>query len=166
MSLRRTAINQMSHQKRVKLAEIGVLYPTSTFTPKPRKATGKRARDTGPKQSVTDLVKKRSGGMCEWPGCPSEAIHRHHRLNRKIGGRFGEMHERINGAHWLLHACLIHHAYVTSPIGHRRETSKAMGWLLLEGQDAAQIPVHSRHDIDPVWLLPSGDWLTYEEAAA
>jgi hypothetical protein len=118
MSLRRTELRAFSAKRMAELEAQGI-RPTSTFKPTQRKATGKRPKDTGPKQSVTELVHKRSGGMCEWSGCTEPATDKHHRLNRKDGGRHGEMRDRLNGVAWLLHACRVHHAYVTSPFGHR-----------------------------------------------
>lgn len=126
----------------------------------------KRHADTGPKQSQVDLLFKRSLRICEWPGCWQPATDKHHRLNRKDGGRHGEMRDRLNGVAWLLHACRVHHAYVTSPHGFRRRKAMEMGWLLLENQDALRVAVITRHHDQPVWLLPTGKWLKYEEACA
>lgn len=77
-----------------------------------------------------------------------------------------EARVRVNGAAWLLGCCRIHHAYVTSPFGERRQIAEAMGWLLREHQDAARVPVRTRHHRDPVWLDNAGKWHTYEEGAA
>ncbi len=120
-------------------------------------AKPKRARDTGPSQRVRGLVALRSGGICEWPGCGQQATDQHHRLNRKAGGRHGEMAERINQAAWLLHACRDHHRVVTSPVGEARLQSLAMGWLLLEGHDALRVPAVTRHG--RVWLTNDGRFI-------
>lgn len=154
----------MSAKRRAMLAAQGVAHPSSTLVT--RTVTNTRARDTGPKQSTRDVVKERSGGMCEWPACPEMATDIHHRLNRKDGGRHGEARERLNGPQWLLHACREHHRKVTSAWGAVLILAKRMGWVLMEHQDALRVPVLTRHDEYPVWLLPDGKWLTYEEACA
>ncbi len=100
----------------------------------------KTRRDTGPSASVKALVDGRCGGdpaagfpgRCEWPGCSALRLHRHHRLNRKDGGRHGLADEVINGAEWLLGACWDHHMYVTSASGTRLRIGREMGWILQE----------------------------------
>lgn len=169
--MRRSPIAPMSERRRAEMEQQGVKYPTSTFAPsKPKAAASRqvnrRAMDTGPKRIVRDLVRERSGGMCEWPVCPQLATDVHHRLGRKQGGRHGDARERINGAAWLLHACRPHHVYVTSPVGDRRAVARTMGWLLHEHEDGFQVPVWTRHDAKPVWLLADGSWLRFEEANA
>lgn len=131
---------------------------TAQFEPK--------LRNTSPKRSVLEMVLARSGGFCEWPICPAWATDTHHRLNRKAGGRHGEAHERINGAEWLLKACRKHHDYVTSAHGERLKEARDMGWVLREHQNAAHVPVLTRHHPEPVWLTPDGSWVKYEEASA
>lgn len=178
--LRRSRLQQISPKQRAKrAAEDGDPYPTSTFRRKPpatpkqgcrtkltrKQAPKKRGRYTGPKQSTTKLLRKRSGKQCEWPGCGRPATEKHHRLNRKQGGRHGEGHVRVNGVAWLLDSCGIHHAYVTSPEGERRKVAERMGWLLREYQDATQVPVQTRHDPEPAWLSDDGRWHKYEEGA-
>jgi hypothetical protein len=140
----------------------------STFTPRQREPRDKqpRRRDTGPPRATVELLFVRSGRICEWPDCGQSATEKHHRLNRKHGGRHGEAHKRVNGVAWLLHACHLHHAYVTSPSGERRETAIAMGWLLLENQDATQVPVLTCHDDEPVWLDADGYWHVFEAGVA
>lgn len=151
-------IRSISDNRRDKLAALGIkLGHNSTFAA--------QRPDTGPSRAVRRRVAKRSGGLCEFPAwaicppCTDLATDMHHRLNRKIGGRHGEAQETVNQAHWLLHCCRAHHAYVTSPAGHRRRTALAIGWLLLEGEDAAEMPALTRHDPAPVLLLPSGLYL-------
>ncbi len=152
--MRRTQMRSISAKKLAQLAEQGTIRPASTLLSR-KPVTAKRAA-TGPKQSVRDLVRARSGGMCEWPLCPVEATDIHHRLGRKQGGRHGEARERINGAAWLLHACRPHHTAVTSPFGARRRAAREAGWLLLEHEDAAQVPVWTRHQDWPVLLDNQG----------
>lgn len=116
--------------------------PLSRSTVHRGKAKGK---ETGPSPAVRRLVALRSDGWCEWPGCWLVAADVHHRLNRKSGGRHGEMRARINQAAWLLHTCRPHHSRVTSPVGADRVLIRLMGWLLHEGEDALTAPVESRH---------------------
>lgn len=87
----------------------------------------------------------------------------HHRLNRKDGGRFGEMRDRLNGTAWLLDVCRHHHRLVTNPVGDDRTLALTMGWILEEftnGQptDALLVPVLTRHHPGPVLLDNAGDW--------
>lgn len=166
--MKQTAIKPMSDRKLAKLAAAGITHPFTTFASpdKPEAPARKRTRYTGPKKSATELVDERSAKRCEWPDCNQPQDHRHHRLNRKAGGRKREGKERVNGAAWLLGACYLHHAYVTSPSGERRGVAERMGWLLREHQDATQVPVQTRHDSEPVWLDNSGDWHRHEEGAA
>lgn len=140
----------------------------STFTPRQREPRDRqpRRRDTGPLRSTVEILYIRSGRICEWPTCGQPATEKHHRLNRKIGGRHGEAHERLNGVEWLLHACRVHHAYVTSPVGERRRNALDMGWLLLEHQDALRVPVLTCHDGEPVWLDADGGWHLFEVGVA
>lgn len=95
---------------------------------------------------------------CEWPGCDQLGTDRHHRLNRKDGGRHGVMADLVNGAAWLLKACRTHHRGVTSAHGEALLLARATGWLLLEGQHGELVPVLTRHWPEPVWLLPDGCW--------
>lgn len=158
--MNRTPIKPMSDRKRATLAAAGITYPSTTFArpTKPEPQARQRATYTGPKRSVIDLVDERSGKRCEWPGCNQPQDHRHHRLNRKAGGRKRAGKERVNGAAWLLGTCHVHHAYVTSPSGEQRQVAERMGWLLREHQDATQVPVATSHDREPVWLDNSGRW--------
>jgi hypothetical protein len=165
---RNVGLRAFSPKRLAELAAAGIPHPSTTFA-KPTKLAArkpaKRPADTGPKRSVIERVDDRSGRRCEWPGCTQPQHHRHHRLNRKAGGRKREGKERVNGAAWLLGACHVHHAYVTSPSGGRRKTAERMGWLLREHQEATQVPVQTRHDPEPVWLDNDGRWHPYEEGA-
>lgn len=163
--MRRTQIRQMSPKREEKLKAERRFNPGSSFALSPQ-AKPKRQADTGPKRSTRDLVRARSGGMCEWPGCPELQTDIQHRLGRKAGGRHGATKERINGPAWLIATCRLHHIYVTSPHGERREVAMRMGWLLLENQDAIAEPVMTRHDPEPVYLTPAGGWVRFEEACA
>ena len=130
--------------------------------PRVKPAT-RRPKDTGPTARVRALVRLRSQGWCEWPVCGRTATDVHHRLNRKAGGRHGEMARRINQPAWLLHACRDHHRAVTSPAGAALDLAHDTGWLLREGSDALLIPVSSRHGC--VWLTDDGLVLTSDPTA-
>lgn len=169
---RKTQLAQMSVKRRAQYEAEGYIPRSTLEKPRARqpkmaaKPAVKRARGTGPSPAVCRLVDARSGGVCEWPRCGRPATDRHHRLNRKTGGRKGEAKARINGPAWLLAACRAHHDDVTSPTGETRKRAMAMGWLLLERQDATQVPVTTRHSPEPVWLDDLGHWHPYEEGAA
>lgn len=113
----------------------------------PRKAYLKRTRIlrvhryTGPTRKVRRLVHDRANGVCEWPGCARVGTDYHHRLNRKQGGRHGVRAEQINQASWIVLCCRTHHDDVTSPSGERRQAALDMGWLLLERETAAEVPI-------------------------
>lgn len=147
--MRRSPLRPVSDKRRKMLAAHGITFIASTLMSLGRS-------DTGPSRRVRRAVARRSGGICEWPGCWALATDMHHRLNRKNGGRHGETQELINQPEWLLHCCRMHHNVATSPFGPMRKTVMDMGWLLLEGQDAAVALVLTRHDPDPVRLLRSG----------
>jgi hypothetical protein len=83
-----------------------------------------------------------------------------------MGGRHGAMAELLNGAAWLLGVCWWHHEVVTNPVGEVLIRVKAMGWVLIEGQDAAAEPVLTRHAPGRVWLDNQGGWHLIEEGAA
>jgi hypothetical protein len=166
MTLRRTKLRAFSDKRLRELADAGIAHPTSTFKPKPKMAMPKRAKDTRPKRSVEELVDARSGGMCELPDCARQQTDRHHRLNRKQGGRHGEAKERVNGVAWLLGVCRPHHRRVTSPVGEVRKEALDKGWLLLEHQDATRVPVWTRHSDEPVYLTADGAWVPFQEACA
>lgn len=134
-------------------------------------ASSSGRRDTGPRVSVSRMVRCRAAGgdcesppWCEWPGCARRGSQSHHRLNRKVGGRHGAGRERVNGAAWLLRCCAEHHRAVTSQHGEALAVAKAMGWVLDEWRDGAptvaeQVPVLTRHWPTPVLLCADGDWI-------
>lgn len=133
---------------------------------KPKMAAPKR-RDTGPSAKVRRLVRERSGGWCEFPDCFAQATEPHHRLNRKSGGRHGEMAVRINQAAWLLDSCRRHNAQAANAVNPDLQLLRDRGLLLMEGEDARLKPVVSRHG--RVWLRDDGTFSTNppaEEAAA
>jgi hypothetical protein len=106
---------------------------------------------TGPSPAVCKLVDARADDRCEFPTCWAPWDDRHHRLNRKAGGRHGEMRERLNSAAWLICLCRHHHDYVTSAKGKKLAAAKAAGWVLVEGQDAERRPVLTSHS--QMWVV-------------
>lgn len=119
-----------------------------------------RARDTGPTAKTRAVVHARSGDRCEWPACPRLRRDVHHRLNRKVGGRHGEMRQRLNGAEWLVDACRHHHNLATRAVGDDRVLVESMGWVLREGDDAVLVPILTRHSTRPVLLAGDGTYRT------
>lgn len=120
--------------------------------------TRPRRPDTGPPERIRKLVRARSGGQCEWPDCGAMATDVQHRLGRKVGGRRGEMRERLNGAAWLAHCCRQHHEFITNPVGVDRVLVEESGWLLREGMDARVVPILTRHSLSLVLFDDLGDW--------
>jgi hypothetical protein len=158
---RNTGLNAMSAKRRAQLAAQGVTNPGSTLNRTPTGGKPNRARYTGPTRAVCRLVDARSGGRCEWPDCPAAQAHRHHRLNRKMGGRHGEAQKRLNSAAWVVAACGPHHDHVTSASGDALDSVRDCGWVLTEQQDATLVGVHTCHDPGPVWLDNNGGWSPY-----
>lgn len=169
---RKQPMSRMSVRRRQELAEQGNRNPFTTLpasAPLNRTSEGGRftaldrkpAKNTGPTAAVCTLVDARSGGRCEWPGCPRPQQDRHHRLNRKAGGRHGEAAVRINGAAWLLATCRPHHVRVTNPTGDVRVEAERMGWILREHQDAEVTPALTCHSLSPVWLTAAGSYTTH-----
>jgi hypothetical protein len=108
-------------------------------TPLKRSPMRRKRTYTGPTRSVAQIVFARSGGVCEFPGCRAGATDKHHRLNRKAGGRKGARAEQINQAAWLMAACRHHHQWVTdNPF-----EAYQMGWLLHENEDAEDTHVQT-----------------------
>lgn len=175
MNLKRTKglqrggpLNPYSKRRWAEVTAAG-FRPVSTFAPRPREpftAKAKVRKHAGPKRPVLEVVNERAGELCEFPRCCERWTDTHHRLNRKAGGRHGEMAELVNGAAWLLKACRYHHRQVTSAHGAELKRYKAMGWVLMEHQDALRVPVLTRHDDERIWLLPDGSFLRFEEACA
>ena len=152
MSLRRTKIKQMSDGRRVKLAELGIVYPTSTFVSKKTPRTAKRAKDTGPDAATVAAVMERDGGRCVGCGDPVHGQRGvgysvHHRKLRSQGGdnRLSNLvlldGSGTTGCHGLAH----------SEVAQARVS----GLLLRSTEHPDQMPVeHSQHG--PVYLLDDG----------
>jgi hypothetical protein len=165
--VKRSPLNPMSPKRRATLAAAGVPNPFSTLAGSVGiQHPPKRHRNAGPAQATVTLLRARSGGVCEFPDCRKAATDKHHRLNRKAGGRRGAMAERINGVAWLLDACRTHHAYVTSPHGEALTWARRFGWVLVEGQDALLVPVLVRHSASAVFLSADGAWSRTRVGAA
>ena len=73
-------------------------------TPASRSQT--RKTGNGIPTDVSDAVRARSGGICEWPSCPDWATEMHHLLMRSQGGPHTEENLRdLCGAHHgMIHA--------------------------------------------------------------
>jgi hypothetical protein len=133
---------------------------------KMRRSPGRRR--PGPTRTVEWIVDCRAAGgiddgrppWCEWPDCDQVGVHRHHRLNRKDGGRHGAMADLVNGPAWLLKLCAHHHHEVTVAHGAELKQFRDDGWLLMEGQHAELVPVRTRWWPDPIWLAGDGSWST------
>ena len=112
---------------------------------------------TGPPAKARALVRIRADHMCEWPGCGRVGTDYHHRLNRKMGGRFGARRTELNSPAWVVLACRTHHEHVTSASGVRLVDVRAMGWVLTEEQIGTDVAVQTRRG----WLLlgNSGGWM-------
>lgn len=144
-----------------RLKAFGGRFPRNSLerpgAPKMRAQT--RHADTGPKRSERQVVHARSGGGCEFSDCAHVAEHLHHRRPRRMGGSSAP---DVNGAANLVHLCSWHHRWVEL----NRAEALAMGLLLPAKGDPLRVPVLTRHDEEPIWLLASGEWLRYEEACA
>lgn len=130
--------------------------PLSRSTPMPRGSTPlsrgpakARRRDTGPTKAGRDVVKRRSGGLCERCGRLGEQIH--HRKPRAMGG---STVVAINQAANLLHVCVLCHLDIES----HRETAYAYGWLVPRSTDSALWAV-LRYDGQWVLLTIDGGYV-------
>ena len=115
-----------------------------------RRAVAKvrRPRDTGPDDHTKIRLTVRSGGICERCGI-GDAIHRHHRRPRRMGGSRGG---QVNALSNLTHLCLPCHEWT------EREPNEAQrdGWLLHANDDPRVVPVKTRHGL--VRLDEDGRW--------
>lgn len=94
------------------------------------------SRQTGPDLKTRLLVHERDESACFKEGCSTDPwqLQVHHRLPRKMGGRRGPW---VNSPANLILLCSKHHEWVES----NRQVSYAMGFLVREGQDPAEVPV-------------------------
>lgn len=124
----------------------------------PSKPSPRRQSNTGPSKETIALVKARSGGRCEYPGCGRPATERHHRAERGMGGSSVEW---VNDPSAILDACHHHNQWASN--GHPAEAF-AMGWRIRRGLDRPwSVPVQTRHDELPVWLDRQGGWWKFDE---
>lgn len=159
---RKTPLRQVSPEK----AAEGVSRFV-TLDPKPaasRTTPMKRARSTGPTPATIALLEIRSGGRCEFPGCPNPAQDPHHRDERGAGGRGPKGPAWINAPANLTAACRPHNDWASngSPAAAR-----AMGWLIGMGKATPyNTPILTRHHPLPVLLNDAGGWTPAGSVAA
>lgn len=125
-------------------------------TAKPRERRAARRRDTGPTQTVRDIVWERSGGRCEMCQRPLAGIpwSRHHRNPRRMGGtrRAG-----VNAPSNLLAICGTGTTGCHAVVEHNRRASLDAGLLLHAGDDPRLVAVELA--IGLVWLDDDGMYL-------
>lgn len=118
----------------------------------------RRQKATGPDPATVEQVYERAGYACEIGGCMvgdrrGVDHHIHHRRPRALGGT---TRPETNGPQNLLLLCPACHLEVEQ----HREQARAMGWLVGQNQDPAQVPVL----VHPArWVLLAADG-TYAEA--
>lgn len=93
----------------------------------------RRYRDTGPSDTVRELVHARDKG-CVACGSGDDLQVQHRRPRQMGGSRRPDTNEPQN----LLLACQTDHAWMES----RREEAIDLGWLVPQWQDPAEVPVH------------------------
>jgi hypothetical protein len=115
-------------------------------------------------KDVMDALRERSQGWCEiqLDGCYGRAVHPHHRITTKSGGRHGAAkieHDRLSD---LLHVDWYCHDEVTrEPDWAKQELH---GWSLNENDEPPMKPVLYRGDL--VYLDDAGNKYSFEEAGA
>jgi hypothetical protein len=124
---------------------------TRKAEPSAAPAPRKRQRHTGPSRAVVDLLKTRSGGVCEYCGV-RPATEAHHRLGRKAGGT---KRPWINKLSNLVHLDRFCHARITNTNGHRAEYEES-GFLLREALKPDATPL-DHAQLGRVLLLDNGD---------
>lgn len=104
----------------------------------PKRKPMRPGKYTGPKQTVKEIVEKRSGWVCEiqMPGvCTGVATDPHHRAGRGMGG---SKRPALNEAHALLHVCRKCHDAVTDTRGNRAVYEDAR-WIVPRGAEDIMI---------------------------
>jgi hypothetical protein len=109
-------------------------------------------------------LRKRSKGWCEiqLDGCFGRAVHPHHRITTKSGGRHGAAkveHDRLSD---LLHVCWHCHDEVTGEPDWAKQ--ELHGWSLNENDEPPIKPVLYRGDL--VYLTDGGDVVSFDKAGA
>lgn len=141
--MRRTQLKAMSDQRRAEFAAAGITNPTSTFKPKPKVATAKRPKDTGPDKATVELVLARDGHRCVACGVPLHGqrgvdYSLHHRKRRSQGVD----NSPANLVSLCGHGCSQCHGLVHSEVAEARLT----GFLLRSTENPEEVPVeHARH---------------------
>lgn len=134
--MRRTPMKPMSPKRRAQLAAAGVAFPASTLVSRePKKATGKRPKDTGPEAATVNAVLERDGYQCV---VCSGALHGtrgfdysvHHRKLRSQGGD-----NRLSN---LISVCGHGTAGCHSNIHGAPAKAMDAGWIVSREQDPAQ----------------------------
>lgn len=115
---------------------------------------------TGPTASVVEMVRARSGGRCEFPGCRRRATDAHHRYERGMGGTTVDW---VNNASNLLAACRYHNDWCSN---QQPAEAEHMGWRLRHGDRPWLVPVLTRHDPEPIYLDDNGSWTTFDHPPA
>lgn len=159
MSFKRAPLAAMSPRRLAELEESGRLVPNSTFArPEPGTAQPQKPTTyTGPDLKTKQLVRARSGGRCEFPGCRSRATDVHHRFERGVGGTSKPW---INDVANLLHSCRHHNDWSSN---QQPLEAELMGWRLRHFDLPTEVPVQTRHDPLPVWLDNQGGWWPFDE---
>lgn len=142
MTLRRTGIARKTELRR---GPVPRRVRESTTRPGKTTARARARTKTGPTAAQRRVVAERAGWCCEI--CPTllhdgntwtQAHSFHHRLPRRMGGT---SRPDVNAAYALLLLCGTGttgcHGYVES----NRQEAYAMGWLLHDGQNPADVPV-------------------------
>jgi hypothetical protein len=127
---------------------------------RPRVARGQPAV---PAETATKL-RKRSQGWCEiqLEGCYGRAVHPHHRITTKSGGRHGAAKVEHDQLSDLLHLCWHCHDVVTrEPKWAKRWVN---GWSLDENDNPSMRPVLYRGQL--MYLDDAGDTHDFEEVGA
>lgn len=94
------------------------------------------ARKTGPDKATVELVRARSGGICERCGW-HEGQQLHHRRARGMGST---RRESTNAVYSLVDLCHPCHSHIES---HRTQALDD-GWLVPQHGDPALVPVRAR----------------------
>lgn len=153
-------IASMSERRLAELKAAG-LPSNSTFVPRQRANLDRQPRsrvrrDTGPSAKTRAALRIRSGGWCEYQGCPRRAQEAHHRDERGSGGRGPKAPAWINLLGNLLDACHGHNQWASN--GSPAE-ARDKGWLIPLGNATPyNTPVLTRHHPDKVLLADDGSW--------
>jgi len=134
---------------------VGVGVPVRS--PRPRAGISPKRRLSAVPRDTAAQLAERSAGWCEiqLPECMGRAVHPHHRITTKSGGRHGAAkvdHDRLSD---LLHLCFLCHDVVTN----RPARAQTYGWSLLEGQEPTRESLLYRgvpsylDDVGGVWSL-------------